>query len=508
MHRWVAVLSVAMVAACGAHGPVVGPQPDASAEAAAPVLVCDSLAPTKSPTDAFGDACSFAGGATPTIAAVVGKTLVTVDHSGAVRTLHTFFEDAPELTPPPFSYPRVIHRGAYVAAAEMATNAGAARARFEIVIVGLDGTVLATRIEEMSGGAPNTFFIAGNDAGLFAYQWNFDELRGGLGLLTAKGDVGFFPGVELGTDPGEDGIIGVYKMPVGAWSDPIYWLDTCAGTMTRSHAPDFNLYIQPLDGIFGMGERILYLDRAASALVLEGPHDLKSLVVAGLDEPHNGTRVQGVDPAGWVLVTGPEYYPPWITANVATGESHVLAGAFPAGESLINPPTAWPGPAFELDGASVTALLRDANAGHLYIDTNDAWQTMGTPIGDIFWSTSLAWSGTYLFEGHWQGDNGAMQYENWPAPQGPRLDGSSMQLLNPSHGTSIVVENPAPPDTFGRIWNLSHDAACVSYFDNGTLRVVSAATGARAAFDLSAFAQPVDIVASTFVQDGDDLGME
>jgi hypothetical protein len=320
--------------------------------------------------------------------------------------------------------------------------------------------------------------------------------------------LGFVPDIELATDVGDDGFVGVFKSPHSAITDPVYWLDTCAGTMTRSHAPDFNIYIQPEDGAYAFGNRILYLDRSASALVDEGPHDVRTLVVNGLDDPPNSTRIQSIDPAGWVLVTGVSYLAPWITANVATGVSHMFTGNLPATFSLLNPPNAyWPGPSIYGVRGAVTAPLRDANAGHLFIDSNDTWQTVGAPIGDVYWANSLGWSGTYLFEGHWQDNSTALQYETWPAAQGTRLDGCSLQLLNPAHGTSLTVENPAPPQAFLRIWHLSNDAACVSYFDGGVLRVVSAASGARAAFDLSSLAQPDGIVASTFVQ-GDDLGME
>lgn len=340
---------------------------DASSDA--PVLVCAPLQPTSAPQDAFGDACSFsvAGSTVPVLAAVVGKTLLTIDHRGSVHPIHTFFADAPDIVPQgASSNPVLISRGSYVLAAEEGSKPTGSR--LEIVIASLDGSILARHTED-SRSASFLIQVVGTDAGLFAYQWR-PGTEDVLTLMTSHGDVGSIPQVLLATDPGEDGVLGVLKAPVHAIRVPVYWLDPCSGAMTRSREPDLDIDTQFGDGHYINGSRIIYYDRGKSTLVDEGPHDVRTISVP--DMPPNAVHVQAVHPSGWVLFTGVGGLSPWVTANASIPEKHVLTGDLPPTFTLLNldlGPDAPRSHGIDVsDNGDVTVPLRNANAGVLFVD--------------------------------------------------------------------------------------------------------------------------------------------
>jgi hypothetical protein len=499
-----ALLLVALcVSACGARSELpFARASDAGADGgkdAGPVVCAAPGTPT-STQEPLGRACAFAGSPAPGMAAIVGKELVFVDGQGQTEPVHAFFVDAPGTTP---TSGWVTSRGRYVGALlvgypESAPNSG--KQRWEAVLFDVAGNLLAR--DAFDGGSKGfgPSGIYGDDTGVFVYGYSVPKgtysEQVGIGSLWASGESTRLPnGLVPLADPSPQGKVAVYEQNDQGWWGPVSWLDLCSGAKLAAHGG------QSTVGSYPIGPRIEYLDYQTLTVFDEGPDDVRSLSLADLATSVNN---ETASPSGWMLLDTEDPYR-FLVANPALGQkSAVDLSSLPTGFWLLDPFDAgvYPTGVRVTSDGDVVVPLRNADHASLFLYRAGAWSELGTPVGEVYSATPFGWRGSYLMYAEWQ-----PIVSGWPPPVGPRLDGTSTQLVRPDTNISALVEFAAPSYGYTRDYQASRDGGCVAYFNTyveNTLYVVSAVTGVSTAVDLSAFGNPSWTLASTFIQ-GEDV---
>jgi hypothetical protein len=465
-------------AACGARTGLyvdAGDRADASAvdanhEPAPDALpaACPLYAPIPSPPPPSpGAACTFPGatGSTPAVlAAIAGMDLLTLTPQAAMKQLFHF-------TPASTSILRrsVVSRGDYIGA-QVVSMPSSSSLEIELVLVHLDGTVVAHHRETLStqsyGGQSG---VVGNAAGTFA----FGAGMGGLGSVW----VALAQGTLLG--PFNDAVLpsgGIYSPRVepdarGRFlvlpadtnnSAAVEWLDPCTGVRNPAKLPGGY-------GLAGWGTTLFGIT-ADGQLWTETADGMKLA-----NHPSLSAQVPMWDFADGMAMFDVPPYPPGLSAkanllivNAATLADEPVALDYPFGMSVV-PPDAWLSSVgdsnnptgFGVDSSGEVAMFLSNGAGviHLYVTTNAAeWTPIGAPVAydkNFGPSYSLSWAeaaGTYVVAG-------------LPPGGGSKV----WQVVRPSAGFIASLTGPA---------QISRDGGCVSAFvSSNQLDVVNAVSG-------------------------------
>jgi hypothetical protein len=458
---------------------------DAGSDADVPTSCASFPAIPPPVASAVGAACAFAAGSptsTPVLATIAGNQLQLLKNvAGVGASMSVAFQFG--LASIDISSQSIVSRGDFLGALVTGSSGTGTLSR-ELVLLRLDGTVLAHHADSMSTplGSTSNAAVVGNAGGTFAFS-----VSGGAGstIWEALPDgtlLGPFDDVQLYAspfpwgpmvDPDARGRLVVASSAPGAAGAPA-WLDPCTGTQAPLTLTASAGWGSEALGITPLGQ--LEAETADGVTPIAYPPLGSMAQVFWFSPP--AIVMLAVPP---IATTNDDAH--LVVVNAATSTGHALSLSYsgvtpvPADTSLGQTPTTANPDGFGVDSAgNVTMFLSDAS-GQTSLETTidgQSWTPVGDPVPPGLPSEPQAFQlryaeagGTYLIQSQAGSDR-------------------VFQIARPSSGVVVPLgmsDFPGAPTEAANGYELmavAHDGGCVSAIVSATeVDVFQATTGTR-----------------------------